>query len=112
MESETKEGENGWIYGTPHREIECDAVAPLLTLMQPLSLCDVEMSVENGTKWSEMELHVNGTTLFSADRMYVCDSQTTGSARNYKACQPRNRPSGHGQLYFPSLQFSCWQCAA
>ena len=70
MESETKEGVNGWIYGTPHREIECDAVAPLLTLMQPLSLCDVEMSVENGTKWSEMEL--NGTTLFSADRMYVC----------------------------------------
>ena len=40
--------------------------------------------------------------------MYVCDSQTTGSARNYKACQPRNRPSGHGRLYFPSLQFSHW----
>ena len=62
MESETKErelgrGMDGRIYATPHREIECDAVTPLL-IFQPLSdIRDVKMfeaMEENGAKWNNL----------------------------------------------------------
>ena len=48
---------DGRIYGTPHREIECDAVTPLL-IFQPLSdIRDVKMfeaMEENGAKWNNL----------------------------------------------------------